>query len=238
MKGLVLSLFPGIGLLDMAFEEAGFCVVRGPDLLWGGDVRNFHAPAGRFDGVIGGPPCQSHSVAIAARGGAQAATHPDQIPEFERILAEARPSWFLMENVPGAPPCQGSIWSEVLDAWAFGAAQHRRRRFSSNIFLSPIPIPESARNPDPWPCITATEYKCSPGSNERTMRQRAGRKVGRRLTIAEINEGMGLPREFATPGLTMACSYQVRGNGVPLPMGRAVAAAVVRALETNAREAA
>lgn len=22
---LVLSLFPGIGLLDMAFEEAGFC---------------------------------------------------------------------------------------------------------------------------------------------------------------------------------------------------------------------
>jgi hypothetical protein len=32
---LVLSLFPGIGLLDMAFEEEGFCVVRGPDLLWG-----------------------------------------------------------------------------------------------------------------------------------------------------------------------------------------------------------
>lgn len=33
---LVLSLFPGIGLLDMAFEEEGFTVVRGPDLLWGG----------------------------------------------------------------------------------------------------------------------------------------------------------------------------------------------------------
>ena len=33
---LVLSLFPGIGLLDMAFEAEGFCVVRGPDLLWGG----------------------------------------------------------------------------------------------------------------------------------------------------------------------------------------------------------
>ena len=35
---LVLSLFPGIGLLDMAFEEEGFTVVRGPDLLWGGDA--------------------------------------------------------------------------------------------------------------------------------------------------------------------------------------------------------
>lgn len=60
-RGLVLSLFPGIGLLDMAFEEAGFCVVRGPDLLWGGDIRRFHPPAGRFDGVIGGPPCQAFS---------------------------------------------------------------------------------------------------------------------------------------------------------------------------------
>jgi len=30
---LVLSLFPGIGLLDMAFEQEGFCVVRGPDML-------------------------------------------------------------------------------------------------------------------------------------------------------------------------------------------------------------
>jgi hypothetical protein len=51
MSGLVLSLFPGIGLLDMAFEEEGFCVVRGPDLLWGGDIKNFHPPRGKFNGV-------------------------------------------------------------------------------------------------------------------------------------------------------------------------------------------
>lgn len=61
MSGLVLSLFPGIGLLDRAFEEEGFCVVRGPDLLWGGDVRRFHPPAGLFAGIIGGPPCQAFS---------------------------------------------------------------------------------------------------------------------------------------------------------------------------------
>jgi DNA (cytosine-5)-methyltransferase 1 len=59
---LVLSLFPGIGLLDLAFEEEGFCVVRGPDVLWGGDVRRFHPPAGKFYGIIGGPPCQSFSA--------------------------------------------------------------------------------------------------------------------------------------------------------------------------------
>lgn len=34
--GLVLSLFPGVGLLDRAFEECGLCIVRGPDKLWGG----------------------------------------------------------------------------------------------------------------------------------------------------------------------------------------------------------
>lgn len=39
MTQLVLSLFPGIGLFDQAFAEQGFCVVRGPDLLWGGDVK-------------------------------------------------------------------------------------------------------------------------------------------------------------------------------------------------------
>ena len=53
MRDVVLSLFPGIGLLDRAFEERGACVVRGPDLLWGGDIKGFHPPAGVFRGVIG-----------------------------------------------------------------------------------------------------------------------------------------------------------------------------------------
>ena len=53
---LILSVFPGIDLLGTAFEPEGFCVVRGPDLLWGGDIRRFSRPAGHFCGVIGGPP--------------------------------------------------------------------------------------------------------------------------------------------------------------------------------------
>ena len=35
----VLSLFPGIGLLDMAFELEGDTVYRGPDVIFGGDIR-------------------------------------------------------------------------------------------------------------------------------------------------------------------------------------------------------
>ncbi len=56
---LVLSLFPGIGLLDRAFEEEGFCVVRGPDLLWGGEIRRFHPPRPAAHGPRGRPSGQS-----------------------------------------------------------------------------------------------------------------------------------------------------------------------------------
>jgi len=87
---LVLSLFPGIGLLDRAFEEEGFCVVRGPDLLWGGDIKRWHAPRGRFDGIIGGPPCQCFSrlVHIVRHNGYKVGEN--LIPQFVgRALARA-----------------------------------------------------------------------------------------------------------------------------------------------------
>ena len=58
---LVLSLFPWADLFGKAFEDQGFCVVRGPDILWGGDIGSFNVPTGKFDGVIGGPPCQLFS---------------------------------------------------------------------------------------------------------------------------------------------------------------------------------
>ena len=32
VDGPVLSIFPGVGILDSAFEAEGFCIVRGPDL--------------------------------------------------------------------------------------------------------------------------------------------------------------------------------------------------------------
>jgi DNA (cytosine-5)-methyltransferase 1 len=132
VSGLVLSLFPGIGLLDRAFEEEGFCVVRGPDLLWGGDVRRFHPPAGRFDGVIGGPPCQAFSRlrSLVLAGGHRLAEN--LIPEYERVVSEAAPRWFLMENVSTAPVpvVPGYRTSErlVMDG-AVGGNTTRVRRF-------------------------------------------------------------------------------------------------------------
>ena len=73
MTQLVLSIVPGIGMLDHAFSLEGFTVVRGPDVIWGGDIRTFHPPPGRFDGIIGGDPCgfshplMAHTFAVLAR---------------------------------------------------------------------------------------------------------------------------------------------------------------------------
>ncbi|GAI10294.1 unnamed protein product, partial [marine sediment metagenome] len=85
MKNLILSIFPGIDLLGRAFEEEGYCVVRGPDPLWGGDIKSFHPPAEVFEGVIGGPPCQEWSILRFVHKG----KHPkwgNLIPEFERVV--------------------------------------------------------------------------------------------------------------------------------------------------------
>ncbi|HWY34940.1 MAG TPA: DNA cytosine methyltransferase [Nitrosopumilaceae archaeon] len=239
MAQLVLSLFPGMDLFGMAFEMEGFVVVKGPDILMGGDIRKWHSLEGKFDGIIGGPPCKSFSKAISGAGGSEFATQGNLIPEFERIVEESKPKWYVMENVKAAPipfyntevdfifRCQSY---NLLDAWECGSSQHRIRRFSSNLWLKPKPISVSERHPDPWPTVTATEYKMSAGSNERAQRQRAGRKVGRKMTLQEVNEAMGLPSDFETPALTNAMSYQVRGNGVPIPLGRTIARAVKEAL--------
>jgi len=65
---LVLSLFSGIGLLDQAFREKGFVVVSAGDLITGQDIRDFKGIKGKFDGIIGGSPCQDFSTLKRDRG--------------------------------------------------------------------------------------------------------------------------------------------------------------------------
>lgn len=160
-KPLVLSLFPGIGLLDMAFELEGFCVVRGPDLLWGGDVRAFHPPAGKFDGVIGGPPCQAFSQLrfIVQHNGYQ--TAPNLIPEFERCVSEAQPAWFVMENVPAAPGpiVEGYRVSRhmIRDVWVGGETRRLRAISFGTPSGSALPIEVLAlHRTDPAHAVMAT----------------------------------------------------------------------------------
>src|ERR1044071_7936151 len=99
-KNLILSLFPGIDLFGRGFELEGFCVVRGPDLLWGQDIRAFNPPCKTFEGVIGGSPCQDFS---RLRRNAPTGYGLEMLGEFVRCVAAAAPDWFILENVPGVP---------------------------------------------------------------------------------------------------------------------------------------
>ncbi len=217
---LVLSLFPGIGLLDRAFEEEGFCVVRGPDLLWGGDIKTFHPPAGVFDGVIGGPPCPAFSSAANVARAAGKRVAPDLIPEFKRVVEEAAPTWWLMENVPGADAPM-SAFRFTFDNHDVGGVQHRVRSFWSNLNIRPRL--HALRPIDRTPTAATSIWK--DGRQQRAT----SRKDIQRVAVAQ-----GLPESFELPGFKVVDTVQAIVNGVPRPMGLAIARAVKSALKLEA----
>lgn len=241
---LVLSLFPGIGLLDRAFEAEGFTVVRGPDVLWGGDIREFHPPAGKFDGVIGGPPCQAFSALVninIKRYGRQCVA-ANLIPEFERVVGEASPVWFVMENVPRAPlPAIAGfvVRSQVLDSRDFQSPQRRQRRISFGTHAGlPLPIKPTGRGfLFAEPAVTAS----SGGRRAVAVRDENGRIRGKQgdadwhrlrgRTFAEMCALQGLPARFLDGALfTEGGKKQMVANGVPIELGRAIAKAVREAI--------
>ena len=174
---LVLSLFSGVGMLDAAFREQGYCVVSAGDVTWGSlyDIRAFSPPAGVFAGVIGGPPCQMwSSLAHLVRANGHEPRFGNLIPEFERVVGEALPEWWLMENVPHAPePAVDGYecWPRLLNNRWFDAEQNRVRRFTIGL--------RSTRGLDPWrflevglfePALSFVAVKGDPGPTRREAR--------------------------------------------------------------------
>jgi DNA (cytosine-5)-methyltransferase 1 len=206
---LVLSLFPGAGLLDRGFEQAGFIVVRGPDTLLGQRIEDFHFLPRTVTGIIGGPPCQDFS---------RARRHPPtghglkMLREYARVVTEAQPLWWLMENVPQVPDVHipGYVTQRFnLFAFEFGCAQKRNRSFQFG-------------SRDGVPLVI-----------ERGIQSHFGRKLApavlakdHRKNFADVCELQGLPRNFDLPGLSRSAKYRAVGNGVPVPMARAVAVAI------------
>jgi DNA (cytosine-5)-methyltransferase 1 len=239
MIGLVLSLFPGIGMLDLAFEEEGFCVVRGPDLLWGGDVRKFSPPRGRFDGVIGGPPCQFASEMSRFNRHLGRKVAANLIPEFERIVIDASPAWFVMENVVQAPapviPGYTITPTILRDHWCGGETMRRRRMSIGMVDRRPAPIETLAlHRADPDLAVTSAAREDRFGRPKHLIagKLRVCGTRGERLPLPEMARRQGLPPHFFGPDtpFTVEAQRKMLGNGVPLAMGRAVARAVKAAL--------
>lgn len=214
-NSLVLSLMPGIDMLGMAFRERGFCVVRGGDLIVGGDVRAEHYPDNVFGGICCGPPCQDFS---AARRAVDAPTGDglEMLREFERVVSEAQPDWWLAENVPQVPDIEIEGYTvqriDVEQAWFVPVRRHRVFQFGRHARIlersQPLDIPRGT--------VIEPSEDCVLASDSRPW------EVVRRL--------QGLPDDFELPGFSDRGRRRAVGNGVALPLGRVVAAAVMAAL--------
>jgi DNA (cytosine-5)-methyltransferase 1 len=111
----IVSLFSGCGGLDLGFAKAGFSIIYANDndkTVWETyeknhgltvdkrslfEIKSSEVPAA--DGIIGGPPCQSWSLAGKMRGTKD--ERGQLFHEYVRVLRDKRPLFFLAENVPG-----------------------------------------------------------------------------------------------------------------------------------------
>ena len=139
-----LSLFSGMGGLDIAFHDAGFLITdmveieerfaaslsansNSPSAYLGEchvhctDIREF-APTLRrdFDFIIGGPPCQTFSAA-ARRASGVSGLNDDRgtlFQEYVRLLEDLQPRGFLFENVYGITGANGgNAWRKIQAAF-------------------------------------------------------------------------------------------------------------------------
>jgi len=136
----VLSLFSGIGGLDLAAEWAGmevvaFCEIeeypvkvlkrRWPDVPVYSDVRGLTRERLEADGILpidvitGGFPCQDVSQAgkrVGFRDQDGEITRSGLWTEYARLIGEIRPRWVVAENVRGLL----SIPASGVDGGGFG----------------------------------------------------------------------------------------------------------------------
>lgn len=209
---LVLSIFHGADLFGRGFEREGFSVVRAGEIDLGFDIRNFSPVVHRFDGIIGGTPCQDFSIANRTKRTFNG-YGLEMLKQFARVITEAQPLWALLENVPQVPTVHIEGYQTQrfdLNARECGLFQNRHRHFQfftrdgRTLSIDREPMPEVFE-----PCAMAVE----------------GKKNDRR-TFANFCRIQGLPEDFDLPLFKLSAKYKAVGNGVPPQMARKIAQAI------------
>jgi len=213
---LILSLYPGADLFSRPFEALGACVVRGPERMLGQDIRTWHGLPGRFDGIIGGPPCARFSTARHGDGDPW-----DGIPDFLRVARECEPKWWVMENVRGALghpnlPASGAIPC-IVRHWDLGGLTKRIRVFW---FWPPeLGLFARMRVPAKRPGWSRAAYSVTASCGARP--QNRGHSM---LKAREAARLQGFPELCRFPNrahhyLSNEVAVWLLGNGVPREMG-------------------
>ena len=126
----VISLFSGCGGLDLGFERAGFEIPIANEFdktIWEtfkvnhpktklieGDIRNIKESdfPDEIDGIIGGPPCQSFSLA----GNRHVEDARGQVVwRYIDIIKHVKPKAFVFENVTGLLSAKNSEKESIVE---------------------------------------------------------------------------------------------------------------------------
>ena len=162
----VIDLFAGIGGLSLGFQNAGFEIVAAID-NWQAAMKIYQAnfnhdtflmdlsqmvDCQKFqdyqpDIIIGGPPCQDFSSAGKRNENLGRA---DLTISFANIIAQVKPTWFVMENVEQITKSITlqkalkifkstgyELSYQILDASRCGVPQLRKRFFLVGLLTAP-----------------------------------------------------------------------------------------------------
>jgi DNA (cytosine-5)-methyltransferase 1 len=260
-RGLALSLFSGAGGLDLGVDGAGFAVGAAVEVdddaadtmeknfpglvspvirrdIFDVPTRELVRAAGlrgreRPDLLVGGPPCTPFSKSGFWLDWKRAGLDPDAslLQAYTRVLTEAKPRAFLLENVyaltyqnKASAPAFGRLLSEidaagyhcrwgVLNAGDYGVPQLRPRLFV-------IGVPKRARLPElPAPSHGGRWERRSTGQSDRPH-VTTGEALAGLVTSPEPEETVRGKWGHLLPGIPPGENYlhYTRERGHPEPL--------------------
>jgi len=250
----VLSLFDGVSCARVALERVGFRVgdylasevernaiavakKNYPDTIHIGDVTKLCGDClGTIDLLIGGSPCTDLSIAKKDRKGLEG-EHSSLFWQWVRIWKEAKPKWWVLENVASMPKKDRDIITKelgvepVLFDASLVSAQSRKRLFWTNIqfelpedkgiLLKDILQPHRevderfVLNGKSF-CLTPTYYKVSPTPAQ--IEYNAKKQKGTMVKIGHIgNSDAQANRVYDANGKT--CTLSANGGGLGAKTG-------------------